>query len=89
MTVRWDELELPGGRRLVRDEVYGFLKVMPARPRKSSSVTTETPTGIRASLMTQTAEPSSSVKSPVAPDASLRSDAGAVSSWQPLRSEAG
>ena len=25
----WERLELPGGRHLLRDEVYGFLKVMP------------------------------------------------------------
>ncbi len=29
MNTYWEELELPGGRRLVRDEAYGFLKVMP------------------------------------------------------------
>src|SRR2546425_3583836 len=29
MNTHWEELELPGGRRLVRDEIYGFLKVMP------------------------------------------------------------
>lgn len=29
MNTRWETMELPGGRRLVRDESYGFLKVMP------------------------------------------------------------
>ena len=29
MAVVLEQLELPGGLRLVRDEVYGFLKVMP------------------------------------------------------------
>ena len=29
MNFTWDKLELPGGQLLVRDEVYGYLKVMP------------------------------------------------------------
>ena len=29
MTTHWEGLELPEGRRLFRDEVYGFLKIIP------------------------------------------------------------
>lgn len=29
MSAQWEQLELPGGRRVVRDEVYGFLKIVP------------------------------------------------------------
>lgn len=29
MSTRWEKMELPGGHRLVRDEVYGLLKIMP------------------------------------------------------------
>lgn len=29
MNTSWDKLELPGGQRLVRDDTYGYLKVMP------------------------------------------------------------
>ena len=29
MSISWEKMELPEGRRLIRDEVYGFLKVMP------------------------------------------------------------
>jgi len=29
MSALWEKMELPGGRRLVRDRVHGFLKVMP------------------------------------------------------------
>lgn len=33
MSVQWDRFQLPSGKRLVRDEVYGYLKVIP-RPSK-------------------------------------------------------
>ena len=29
MSTLWERMELPGGHRLVRDKVNGFLKVMP------------------------------------------------------------
>ncbi len=29
MSTTWENMELPEGRRLVRDDLYGFLKVMP------------------------------------------------------------